>query len=64
MLLLDLETCRRAYSPTHFQQKLFPAAISPRSTSFSTESRPTSSAAATGVPRTIGNRSIPLRPGL
>lgn len=26
MLLLDLENCRRAYSPTRFQQGLFPAA--------------------------------------
>jgi glycosyltransferase involved in cell wall biosynthesis len=30
MLLLDLETCRRGYSPTHFQRGLFPEAYRPK----------------------------------
>jgi len=30
MLLLDLETCGRGYSPTHFQKKLFPAVYRPK----------------------------------
>jgi glycosyltransferase involved in cell wall biosynthesis len=30
MLLLDLETCRRGYSPTRFQQQLFPAVYQPK----------------------------------
>ncbi|MFI5457990.1 MAG: glycosyltransferase [Isosphaerales bacterium] len=30
MLLLDLENCRRGYSPTHFQRRLFPEAYRPK----------------------------------
>ncbi len=30
MLLLDLENCRRGYSPTHFQQQLFPEVYRPK----------------------------------
>jgi glycosyltransferase involved in cell wall biosynthesis len=30
MLLLDLENCRRGYSPTRFQQQLFPAVYRPK----------------------------------
>ncbi len=59
MLLLDLETCRRAYSPTHFQQKLFPAAYRPKIDVIFDGIETDLFRRRDGVPRTIGNRPIP-----
>ena len=59
MLLLDLETCRRGYSPTHFQQRLFPGAYRPKIDVIFDGIETDIFRRKEGVPRRIGDRSIP-----
>jgi glycosyltransferase involved in cell wall biosynthesis len=59
MLLLDLETCRCGYSPTHFQRGLFPAAHRPKIDVIFDGIETDVFHRLDKVPRQIGDRSIP-----
>ncbi len=59
MLLLDLETCRRGYSPTHFQQTLFPETYRPKIDVIFDGIETDIFQRRQDVPRQIGDRAIP-----
>jgi glycosyltransferase involved in cell wall biosynthesis len=59
MLLLDLETCRRGYSPTHFQRQLFPASYQPKIDVIFDGIETEVFRRQQGVSRQIAGRSIP-----
>jgi glycosyltransferase involved in cell wall biosynthesis len=59
MLLLDLENCRYGYSPTHFQRQLFPEAYRPKIDVIFDGIETDIFRRLEGVPRRIGDRSIP-----
>ena len=59
MLLLDLETCRRGYSPTHFQQQLFPEVYRPKIDVIFDGIETDIFRRKPGVARRIGDRLIP-----
>jgi glycosyltransferase involved in cell wall biosynthesis len=59
MLLLDLENCRYGYSPTHFQRQLFPEAYRPKIDVIFDGIETDIFRPLEGVPRRIGDRSIP-----
>ncbi len=59
MLLLDLENCRYGYSPTHFQRQLFPEAYRPKIDVIFDGIETDIFRRLEGVPRRIGERSIP-----
>ncbi len=59
MLLLDLETCRRGYSPTHFQQQLFPEVYRPKIDVIFDGIETDIFRRQPGVARRIGDRVIP-----
>ena len=59
MLLLDLQTCRHGYSPTHFQQQLFPELYRPKIDVIFDGIETDVFRRRPGVPRRIGNREVP-----
>jgi len=59
MLLLDLETCRRGYSPTRFQRQLFPETYRPKIDVIFDGIETDLFRHRDDVPRRIGDRSIP-----
>jgi glycosyltransferase involved in cell wall biosynthesis len=59
MLLLDLENCVRGYSPTHFQQQLFPDIYRPKIEVIFDGIETDLFQRQNGVSRRIGDRSIP-----
>jgi glycosyltransferase involved in cell wall biosynthesis len=59
MLLLDLENCRRGYSPTHFQRQLFPETYRPKIEVIFDGIETDLFRRLDDVPRRIGNRSMP-----
>jgi glycosyltransferase involved in cell wall biosynthesis len=59
MLLLDLENCRRGYSPTHFQRGLFPEVYRPRIEVIFDGIETELFRRRDGLPRRIGERTIP-----
>jgi glycosyltransferase involved in cell wall biosynthesis len=59
MLLLDLEYCRRGYSPTHYQRGLFPEVYRPKIDVIFDGIETEIFHRRQGVPRRIGDRSIP-----
>jgi glycosyltransferase involved in cell wall biosynthesis len=59
MLLLDLETCRSGYSPTRFQQRLFPTAYRGKIEVIFDGIETEIFQRRQGVPRLIAGRSIP-----
>ncbi len=59
MLLLDLETCRRGYSPTRFQQTRFPEIYQPKIDVIFDGIETDIFQRRQGVPRKIGDRIIP-----
>ncbi len=59
MLLLDLENCRHGYSPTHFQQGLFPDVYRPKIDVIFDGIETDLFRRRDGIPRRIGDRSIP-----
>jgi glycosyltransferase involved in cell wall biosynthesis len=58
MLLLDLETCRHGYSPTHYQRQLFPETYRPKIEVIFDGIETDLFRRRSGVPRRIGERSI------
>jgi len=59
MLLLDLENCRRGYSPTHFQRQLFPEAYRSKIDVIFDGIETDIFHRRDHLPRRIGDRSIP-----
>ena len=59
MILLDLENCRRGYSPTHYQRSLFPEAYRGKIDVIFDGIETDIFYRRTGVPRRIGDREIP-----
>ncbi len=59
MLLLDLENCRRGYSPTHFQRQLFPETYRSKIDVIFDGIETDLFHRREGIPRRIGDRSIP-----
>ena len=59
MILLDLENCRRGYSPTHFQRGLFPEAYRGKVDVIFDGIETEVFHRREGVPRRVGDRSIP-----
>jgi glycosyltransferase involved in cell wall biosynthesis len=59
MLLLDLEFCRRGYSPTHYQRGLFPEAYRPKIDVIFDGIETDLFRRASSIPRRIGEKSIP-----
>ena len=59
MLLLDLETCRRGYSPTHFQRELFPEAYRSKIDVIFDGIETDIFRRQGNLPRRVGERSIP-----
>ncbi len=59
MLLLDLENCRRGYSPTRFQQQLFPEAYRGKIDVIFDGIETDLFRRASGLPRRIAEKSIP-----
>ena len=59
MLLLDLENCRRGYSPTQFQRQLFPAAYRPKIDVIFDGIETDIFHRRGNVPRRVGERAIP-----
>jgi glycosyltransferase involved in cell wall biosynthesis len=59
MLLLDLENCRHGYSPTHFQQQLFPEVYRPKIDVIFDGIETDIFRRLDNVPRQIAGRSIP-----
>ncbi|MFO0909492.1 MAG: glycosyltransferase [Isosphaeraceae bacterium] len=59
MLLLDLQNCHRGYSPTHFQQSLFPAEYRPKIDVIFDGIETDVYHRRTGVARTVAGRTIP-----
>jgi glycosyltransferase involved in cell wall biosynthesis len=59
MLLLDLENCTRGYSPTHFQQQLFPATYHPKIDVVFDGIETDLFRRLNDIPRRVGDRSIP-----
>jgi glycosyltransferase involved in cell wall biosynthesis len=59
MLLLDLENCRHGYSPTHSQQRLFPAVYRPKIDVIFDGIETDIFRRVENVPRQIADRSIP-----
>ncbi len=59
MLLLDLETCRRGYSPTRFQRTRFPEIFQPKIDVIFDGIETDLFRRRQGVPRRIGDRTIP-----
>jgi glycosyltransferase involved in cell wall biosynthesis len=59
MLLLDLETCRRGYSPTRFQRTRFPEIYQPKIDVIFDGIETDLFRRRQGVPRRIGDRTIP-----
>jgi len=59
MLLLDLENCRRGYSPTHFQQQLFPETYRRKIDVIFDGIETDLFRRLSGTPRRIGEKSIP-----
>ncbi len=59
MLLLDLENCRRGYSPTHYQRSLFPEVYRPRIDVIFDGIETDIFRKKEGLPRRIGGRTIP-----
>jgi glycosyltransferase involved in cell wall biosynthesis len=58
MLLLDLQTCRHGYSPTHYQRQLFPEIYRPKIEVIFDGIETDLFRRRSGVPRRIGARSI------
>jgi glycosyltransferase involved in cell wall biosynthesis len=59
MLLLDLQNCRRGYSPTHFQQQLFPEVYRPKIDVIFDGIETDLFRRHTDLPRRLGDKSIP-----
>jgi glycosyltransferase involved in cell wall biosynthesis len=59
MLLLDLENCRRGYSPTHYQRGLFPEVYRPKIDVIFDGIETEIFHRREGVPRRVGDRLIP-----
>jgi glycosyltransferase involved in cell wall biosynthesis len=59
MLLLDLENCRRGYSPTHYQRGLFPEVYRPKIDVIFDGIETEIFHRREGVPRRVGDQSIP-----
>ncbi len=59
MLLLDLEGCRRGYSPTKFQRQLFPETYRPKIDVIFDGIETEIFRRRSGLPRRVGDRSIP-----
>ena len=59
MILLDLQTCRAGYSPTHFQRDLFPDRVQVQDRRYLRRRRHRGLLSTADVARQIAGREIP-----